>query len=71
VIVWIDEHLSRRLAPWLADRFGVSAVHVSNLGLSVAADQQIFAAARAAGAVLLTKDYDFVALSSGSVRRRN
>jgi len=62
MIVWIDEQLSRRLAPWLRSEFGVDAVHVFDLGLSSAPDGEIFAAARAAGAVFLSKDWDFVGL---------
>lgn len=68
--VWIDEHLSRQLAPWLTAEFGVDAVHVSALGLSAVSDSEIFQQARAAGAVLLTKDFDFVALVERWARRR-
>lgn len=60
--IWIDEHLSRRLAPWLNAEFGLDAAHVSELALSAAPDTEIFARARAADAVILTKDFDFVAL---------
>lgn len=62
MIVWIDEHLSRRLAPWLKAEFGLEAAHVSELGLSSVLDSEIFARGRTADAVILTKDFDFVAL---------
>lgn len=62
MLIWIDEHLSRRLIPWLKEEFGVDAAHVSELGLSNAPDPQIFARARAENAILLTKDFDFIAL---------
>jgi predicted nuclease of predicted toxin-antitoxin system len=62
VIVWTDAHLSPALAPWLAATFGIEAAALRTLGLREAEDPAIFAAARAAGAVLMTKDSDFVAL---------
>jgi len=43
----------------LAQRFGVTAFAVRDLGLRDATDQAIFDAARAAGAVLISKDRDF------------
>jgi hypothetical protein len=39
---------------------GVEAAHTSELGLLSASDGAIFAAARAAGAAVVTKDVDFV-----------
>lgn len=62
MIIWVDEHLSRRVAAWLQSAFGVEAAHVSELGLTSSLDEVIFERARAADAVLLTKDYDFVEL---------
>jgi predicted nuclease of predicted toxin-antitoxin system len=62
VVVWIDAHLSPALAPWLRATFGVEAVPLRELGLRDAEDAAIFAAARARGAVLMTKDSDFVGL---------
>jgi predicted nuclease of predicted toxin-antitoxin system len=38
MIVWIDAQISPALAPWLADRFGVEARHVSDLDLVEASD---------------------------------
>jgi predicted nuclease of predicted toxin-antitoxin system len=62
VIVWIDEQLSHALAPWLAARFSVQAHSVDELGFSQADDTAIFQAARAVGAVVMTKDSDFADL---------
>ena len=60
--VWIDAQLSPALALWLEDRFGVKALHVTAFGLVATSDPEIFRAARAADAVVLTKDRDFVEL---------
>lgn len=57
--IWLDAHLSPALAPWLAATFGVAAVPVRDLGLREALDPPIFEAARAANAVVMTKDADF------------
>lgn len=57
--VWLDAHLSPSLAPWLAATFGLAAVAVRDLGLREALDPPIFDAARAADAVVMTKDADF------------
>jgi predicted nuclease of predicted toxin-antitoxin system len=62
VVVWTDAHLSPALAPWLRATFGVEAAPLRDLGLRDAEDAAIFAAARAAGAVVITKDSDFVDL---------
>jgi predicted nuclease of predicted toxin-antitoxin system len=62
VVVWTDAQLSPALAPWLRATFGVDAAPLRELGLRDAEDAAIFAAARAAGAVVLTKDSDFVGL---------
>ena len=62
MIVWTDAHLAPALAPWLRATFGVEAAPLRELGLRDAEDAAIFAAARVAGAVLMTKDGDFVDL---------
>ena len=62
MVGWTDAHLSPALAPWLRATFGVEAAPVRELGLRDAEDPVIFAAARAAGAVLMTKGSDFVDL---------
>ena len=62
MILWIDAQLSPALACWLSDTFGVTAHAVRALGLRAAKDQPIFHAAREAGAVIMSKDSDFVLL---------
>jgi predicted nuclease of predicted toxin-antitoxin system len=62
MIVWIDAQISPALAPWLARRFRVEARSVRDVGLRDATDPRIFAAARLAKAVVVTKDEDFVEL---------
>ena len=57
--VWLDAHLSPAIAPWLAKTFDVVAVPVRDLGLREALDPPIFAAAKAASVVVMTKDADF------------
>jgi len=60
VILWIDAQLSPALAHWMSDTFGVTAHAVRDLGLRDAKDFPIFHAAREAGAVIMSKDSDFV-----------
>ncbi|MEI7643727.1 MAG: DUF5615 family PIN-like protein [Chloroflexales bacterium] len=58
---WIDAQISPHFAPWLRERFGVSAFSLRDLGLRDATDEQIFEAARISDTlvVLITKDRDF------------
>ena len=60
--VWVDAQLPPALARWLAATPGVEATHTLDLGLLGASDDVIFDAARAAGAVVVTKDADFAVL---------
>jgi predicted nuclease of predicted toxin-antitoxin system len=62
VILWIDAQLSPALAHWISETFGVVAHAVRDLGLREARDLVIFHAAREAGAVVMSKDSDFVLL---------
>ena len=62
MILWIDAQLSPRIARWLSSQFAIEATPVRDLGLREASDRQIFEAARSAGAVVMTKDRDFVEL---------
>lgn len=62
MILWLDAQLPPALAPWLAERFEVTAAAVRDLDLRDATDRGIYAAARAAGVVVITKDRDFPAL---------
>lgn len=61
---WIDARLSPHLAPWIEATFGVEVRSVKRLGLRDAKDREIFDAARAAEAVVMTRDQDFVALQA-------
>lgn len=62
MIIWIDAQLSPALAPWMAEQFGVQAVALRDIGLRDAKDREIFAAARQAAAIVMSKDSDFVNL---------
>ena len=59
VIIWLDAHLSPSVARWISGTFVVECASARDLGLRDALDPPIFAAARAAGAVVMTKDADF------------
>jgi predicted nuclease of predicted toxin-antitoxin system len=58
----LDENLSERLLPLLSDRFPDSS-HVRQIGLGGADDLVISEQARSQGALLVTKDEDFLRLS--------
>jgi predicted nuclease of predicted toxin-antitoxin system len=60
--LWLDAHLSPRIARWVSDAFDITATPVRDLNLRESEDHQIFLAARAANAIVLTKDSDFVDL---------
>ncbi len=60
--IWVDAQISPALAPWLSHAFNLDAVAVRDLNRVGAEDLAIFRAAHAAGAVILTKDRDFVEL---------
>lgn len=63
MILWLDTQLSPGLPSWITARFTpIQAVPVRELGLRDADDRVIFAQARSAGAVVMTKDRDFLHL---------
>ncbi len=62
MIVWIDAQLSPALADWMTAELGIEAHALRDLGLRDAADREIFDLARAADAVIFTKDSDFLPL---------
>lgn len=62
MILWIDAQLSPDLARWLTDAFRIEVHAVRDLGLRSARDLEIYRAARNAGAVVMTKDSDFLEL---------
>ena len=62
MIIWLDAQLSPRLTRWIGETFKVECLHVRALGLRNAEDPEIFQRARDSGAVVMTKDEDFVHL---------
>jgi predicted nuclease of predicted toxin-antitoxin system len=60
----LDNHLSPKLAAWIASEFGEACVQVRDLGMARASDRDIFAAAKAGASTLVTKDRDFAELVS-------
>ncbi len=60
--IWVDAHLSPRIAQWIVASFPVTATPLRELGLREAEDDVIFDAARSANAIVLSKDCDFVRL---------
>lgn len=62
MILWLDAQLPPSLARWLTTTFQVTATAIREQGLRDADDPAIFEAARRAGAVLVSKDTDFVGL---------
>ncbi len=60
LLVWIDAQLPPALARWIGEHDDIDAVHIVSLGLISASDVVIFDAARAAGAVVITKDVGLV-----------
>ncbi|WP_088243241.1 DUF5615 family PIN-like protein [Calothrix rhizosoleniae] len=62
MIIWVDAHLSPAIAVWITNTFGITAFALRDLGLRDAEDAEIFAAAKAQGVILMTKDSDFVDL---------
>ncbi|MBX9928145.1 MAG: DUF5615 family PIN-like protein [Gemmatimonadaceae bacterium] len=59
--LWVDAQLPPALAGWLSE-WGAPARHLVELGLVAATDAEIFSAASAASAVVITKDEDFIRL---------
>jgi len=61
--IWIDAHLSPSLALWINKNFpDIEAKSLRSLGLRDALDIDIFQNAKKAGAILMSKDDDFVQL---------
>ncbi|OHE80801.1 MAG: hypothetical protein A2107_01365 [Verrucomicrobia bacterium GWF2_62_7] len=61
-MIWVDAQLSPSLADWITAELGEPAQPVRAMGLRDAKDTEIFQAARAANAIVLTKDSDFADL---------
>ena len=62
MILWVDSQLSHYLAPWLSETLGMEAHSARELGLLQATDREMYQAAKEAGAVIMTKDSDFLGL---------
>ena len=62
MILWIDAQLSPALASWITSELGIESYPLRDLGLLRAKDPEIYQAARAAGAAIMTKDRDFLDL---------
>lgn len=60
----IDEQLSRKLLRWFADK-AQHAEHVADVLGQAASDHAIAAYARRNGAVIVSKDFDFVDMLEG------
>jgi predicted nuclease of predicted toxin-antitoxin system len=58
-MIWVDAHISPAVAKWVSVELGYPASSIRDLGLRNAKDKDIFAAARQANAVVMTKDADF------------
>ena len=58
-MIWVDAHISPAVAKWVSAELGHPACSVRDLGLQNAKDKDIFAAARQANAIVMTKDSDF------------
>ena len=52
------------LAAWLSEKYAAEAFSLRDLGMRDATDAEIFETARQAGAVIISKDSDFVDLVS-------
>jgi predicted nuclease of predicted toxin-antitoxin system len=61
-MIWLDAHLSPRLASWITESLGVDAKALREIGLRDAEDQDIFDQARKNEVIILTKDKDFADL---------
>lgn len=61
-MIWVDAQISPAVAKWLGEDFGHPASSLRALGLKQAEDREIFLAARAADAIVMTKDEDFQVL---------
>ncbi|HEY3137183.1 MAG TPA: DUF5615 family PIN-like protein [Blastocatellia bacterium] len=64
MIIWLDAQLSPTIAKWIEATFAVEARALRDLGLRDATDREIFRAARAADAIVMTKDSDFVTIQN-------
>jgi len=60
--IWIDAQFSPAIAAWIQSTLGVTALALRDIGLRDAEDEEIFAAAKIASVIVMTKDEDFLNL---------
>lgn len=58
-MIWLDAHLSPRVAGWIREELKHEAMALRDLGLRDANDDEIFDLAKKADVIVLTKDKDF------------
>ena len=61
-MIWLDAHLSPRVARWIEETLGQQAEALRDKGLRDAEDETIFEKAKSEQAIILTKDKDFADL---------
>ncbi|MBI1818281.1 MAG: DUF5615 family PIN-like protein [Deltaproteobacteria bacterium] len=62
LLIWVNAQMPPVLCRWIEEPQSIRAVHVSEIDLLTAENPEIYEKARFAGAVVLTKDEDFVQL---------
>ena len=58
-MIWLDAHLSPRVATWIEESLGIQAKALRDLNLRHAEDEEIFRQGCEAEIILITKDKDF------------
>jgi len=61
-VIWLDAHLSPRVAHWIREVLGHDAEALRDIGLRDAEDGEIFNRGKQDDVIILTKDKDFVDL---------
>jgi len=60
--IWVDAHISPRLASWINEKIPYEAYSLRRIGLRDANNREIYEAARSADAVIISKDSNFLDL---------
>lgn len=61
-MIILDAHLPPALCVWISETFAIPCFSAQFLNLRQAEDEEIFAYSRTKGAIVITKDDDFVSL---------
>ena len=61
-MIWLDAHLSPRVARWIQESLGHDAQALRDIGLRDADDEEIFDRAQKDDVIIISKDKDFVDL---------